>query len=123
MNGNPQESKEFEYFEQFTRSTEFNRLTKGENAVFPEFDINSADDLHKMRDYIYEQVPAVQRKLEFKNYCSPRLSQMQIGQALNAREDYRRYVKEHPVKVDCRPGLVTMNPHKPLPRAKGRIYC
>ncbi len=115
--------KEYKAYLDFTKSAEFSRLTEGENAVFPDFNAASVTDLQQLRDYIYEQIQEVRRQIKFSNFHSPRLSQIQIGQALHAREDYQKFVKENPIKVDTKPRAVGRNPYQPLPKIAGRIQC
>lgn len=100
MSKQPEQSIEHNKYLEFTQTAEYKKITQSEYAIFPAFDDTSANDLHKMRDYIYEQIPEVQRKISFKDYDSPRLSQMQIGQALIAREEYQSYKKQHPVHIE-----------------------
>lgn len=126
MNADLAESKEYQCFQKFTKGAEFYQLTQGEEAVFPGFDVNKAEDLNKMRDYFYDALPAHRQPQNVQNYKSPRLSQMQVGAALIAREEYRRYEKEHTPKVDTRASAASTNTHHPLgrcPDVSRRIRC
>lgn len=88
------DTPEYHTAQKFLQSKEFEYLTKGENAKFSGTDTNSANDLRNIRDYIYDQIAPSSRKLTFNDYRSADITCFQIGQALNARDDYMAQQKQ-----------------------------
>ena len=81
------DSKEYKRCQEFVADQEFKRLTSGETAVFADFDINSADDWKKMRDYLNNQPDAIGYRKEFKDINSVPLLKLQVGELLIRRDD------------------------------------
>ena len=125
MSGDIGSSPEMEMFNKFKSGREFRRLTEGEDAEIQDFDLNSSEKLHELRERIYRDVPPPYRREIFqdKNPQSLTLSKWLIGAALIDRQNYFEYKEKHPIKVDCRSGPVTRNSYAPLPKARGTIRC
>lgn len=96
MPSRPQEAKEYQRYLEFSESEEYAKLTTGENAVFKDFNPESAEDLHQLRDYIYNDVPPLTRTTQFTNMSSLSISRMQIGMALTVRDEYRDKLAKEP---------------------------
>lgn len=88
----PENAAEYQLYIDFVESREYKKLTQGENAVFKNFDSQSAEDLHQMRDYIYQS--SGMRKPECTDYSSVSISRLQIGLALARREEYRKKLEK-----------------------------
>ena len=89
MSSKPQEAEEYKRYLEFAESKEYQRLTQGEDAVFRDYNPQSADDIRQLRDYIYNELPPTSRTTEFTNVSSLSISRMQVGMALIARDEYR----------------------------------
>ena len=90
----------------FFASQEFKRLTQGEDAVLPNFNTNSAEDLLQLRNYI-NTMHAGQHILTFdKDFKSQPLLKMQIGQALINRDEYEKRMAELPSNTERSPVTV-----------------
>lgn len=94
MPSKPEEAKEYARYIEFTESNEYKKLTQGENAVFKDFNPQSAQDLQNLRDYIYSDLPSISRTIEFANMSSLSISRMQIGMALVARDEYQQKLEK-----------------------------
>ena len=115
-------SPEWKAFEEFTKTKEFTDLTQGENAKIKDFDMNSAEKLHELRDVICGEVPEVRRNKKFQsNLNSVPLSKWQVGGVLIERKEYRQYdkefIKNNPEKK--RNTTVTTDPHGHVGRVLG----
>lgn len=94
MANNPQNATEYQIYLDFINGSEYKKLTEGEEAVFSNFNVESAQDLQQMRDYIYQEVSPSFRNIDFKDFESVSISRLQIGMALQARKDYREKIEK-----------------------------
>ena len=102
----------------FFASQEFKRLTQGEDAVLPNFNTNSAEDLLQLRNYI-NTMHAGQHILTFdKDFKSQPLLKMQIGQALINRDEYEKRSKEF--TASSKNSQVTVNKYRRLGNTGGQ---
>ncbi|MBS4773983.1 MAG: hypothetical protein KHX55_06895 [Proteobacteria bacterium] len=96
MPSKPQEAEEYKRYLEFAESKEYQRLTQGEDAVFRDYNPQSADDIRQLRDYIYNELPPTLRTTEFTNVSSLSITRMQVGMALIARDEYRDKLAKEP---------------------------
>lgn len=128
MSSKPQEAEEYKRYLEFTESTEYQKLTQGENAVITGFDPQSVEDVQQLRDYIYEDLPSISRSTEFINVSSLSISRMQVGMALIARDRYREKLEKEMPKPRRRALTATTAKSGYVGRIKGfdvsrRVRC
>lgn len=128
MPSKPQEAEEYKRYLEFAESKEYQRLTQGEDAVFRDYNPQSADDIRQLRDYIYNELPPTLRTTEFTNVSSLSITRMQVGMALIARDEYRDKLERETPRPRRRAPTATTGKSGYVGRIKGfdtsrRVRC